>query len=86
LISSAKKVPLLYTTSARTQLRYERLIAKGAGPSEKSLLAAKQEHREIGDYDIHIEIEQDTTRKRVADAGKFVKNTGEVWETALSAH
>jgi len=37
------------------------------------ILTAEQEDREIGDYDIHIEIEQDTAIKRVADADKFVK-------------
>ena len=46
------------------------------GKLEKDLakiLTAEQEDREIGDYDIHIEIEQDTAIKRVADADKFVK-------------
>ena len=37
------------------------------------ILTAEQEDREIGDYDIHIEIEQDTAEKRVLDAEKFVQ-------------
>jgi uncharacterized protein (UPF0332 family) len=37
------------------------------------ILTAQQEDREIGDYDIHVEIEQDTALKRVADAEKFVE-------------
>jgi len=37
------------------------------------ILTAEQEDREIGDYDIHIEIEQDTAHKRVVDAEEFVK-------------
>jgi len=37
------------------------------------ILIAEQEDREIGDYDIHIEIEQDTAQKRVRDAEKFVE-------------
>ena len=36
------------------------------------ILTAEQEDREIGDYDIHIEIEQDTALKRVLEAEKFV--------------
>ena len=36
------------------------------------ILTAEQEDREIGDYDIDIEIEQDTALKRVRDAEKFV--------------
>jgi len=37
------------------------------------ILTALQEDREIGDYDIHIEIEQDTASKRVLDAEKFIQ-------------
>ena len=37
------------------------------------ILTAEQEDREIGDYDIHIEIEQDTALKRVVDAEKFLQ-------------
>jgi len=37
------------------------------------ILTAEQEDREIGDYDIHIEIEPDTAQKRVADAEKFIE-------------
>ncbi|MHC4482751.1 MAG: HEPN domain-containing protein [Planctomycetota bacterium] len=47
-----------------------------AGKIEKNfarILTAEQEDREIGDYDIHIEIEQDTAKKRVADAEEFIK-------------
>ncbi len=40
------------------------------------ILTALQEDREIGDYDIHIEIEQDTASKRVLDAEKFVQRIG----------
>jgi uncharacterized protein (UPF0332 family) len=36
------------------------------------ILTAEQEDREIGDYDIDIEIEEDRARCRVEDAGKFV--------------
>ena len=42
-----------------------------------AILTAEQEDREISDYDIHIEIEQDTAAKRVADADKFVKRIEE---------
>ncbi|MHC4645656.1 MAG: HEPN domain-containing protein [Planctomycetota bacterium] len=38
-----------------------------------TILTAEQEDREIGDYDIHVEIEQDTALKRVFDAEKFVQ-------------
>ncbi len=37
------------------------------------ILTAEQEDREIGDYDIDIEIEQDRAVKRVNDAEKFIK-------------
>ncbi|MBA7703309.1 hypothetical protein ES703_112091 [subsurface metagenome] len=37
------------------------------------ILTAEQEDREIGDYDIDIEIEQDRAAKRVNDAEKFIK-------------
>ena len=37
------------------------------------ILTAEQEDREIGDYDIHIEIEQNTAIKRVHEAEKFIK-------------
>jgi len=37
------------------------------------ILTAEQEDREIGDYDIHIEIEQDTALKRVRDAERFLQ-------------
>ncbi|HUS71843.1 MAG TPA: HEPN domain-containing protein [Sedimentisphaerales bacterium] len=38
-----------------------------------AILTAEQEDREIGDYDIYIEIEQDRARKSVLDAEKFVE-------------
>ncbi|GAF85221.1 unnamed protein product [marine sediment metagenome] len=37
------------------------------------ILTAEQEDREIGDYDIYIEINQDRALKRVTDAEKFVQ-------------
>jgi len=37
------------------------------------ILTAQKEDREIGDYDIHIVIEQDTALKRVLDAEKFIQ-------------
>ena len=45
------------------------------------ILTAEQEDREISDYDIHIEIEQDTAQKRVADAEKFLKRIEEYLRT-----
>ena len=45
------------------------------------ILTAEQEDREIGDYDIHIEIEQDTALKRVRDAEKFVKRIEKYLQT-----
>jgi len=41
------------------------------------ILTAQQEDREIGDYDIYIEIEQDTACKRVRDAEKFLQRIEE---------
>ncbi len=37
------------------------------------ILAAEQEDREIGDYDIYVEIEHDRALKRVQDAERFVQ-------------
>ncbi len=37
------------------------------------ILTAQQEDREIGDYDIYIEIEKDRASKRVHDAEKFLQ-------------
>jgi uncharacterized protein (UPF0332 family) len=37
------------------------------------ILTAQQEDREIGDYDIYLDIEQDRAAKRVFDAEKFVQ-------------
>ena len=37
------------------------------------ILTAEQEDREISDYDIYGEMEQDTAQKRVADAERFLK-------------
>jgi len=45
------------------------------------ILTAEQEDREIGDYDIHIEIEQDTALKRVRDAEKFVERIEKYLQT-----
>lgn len=36
------------------------------------ILKAEQEDREIGDYDVNIEIEGETARQRVNEAEKFV--------------
>lgn len=46
-----------------------------------SILTAQQEDREIGDYDIHIEIEQDTAFKRVLDAEKFLNRVEKYLKT-----
>ena len=45
------------------------------------ILTKEKEDREIGDYDIHIEIEQDTAEKRVLDAEKFVKRIEKYLQT-----
>ena len=45
------------------------------------ILTAEQEDREIGDYDIHIEIEQDTALKRVLDAEKFLQRIAQYLAT-----
>lgn len=45
------------------------------------ILTAEQEDREIGDYDIYIEIEQDTARKRVIDAERFIRRIEEYLHT-----
>ena len=37
------------------------------------ILTAQQEDRELGDYDIYIEIEKDRASKRVHDAEKFLQ-------------
>lgn len=37
------------------------------------ILTAQQEDREIGDYDIYLDIEQDRASKRVLDAEKFIQ-------------
>jgi uncharacterized protein (UPF0332 family) len=36
------------------------------------ILKAEQEDREIGDYEVSIEIEEDTARERVEEAERFV--------------
>jgi len=46
-----------------------------------AILTAEQEDREIGDYDIDIEIEQDTALKRVRDAEKFVERIDNFLQT-----
>ena len=45
------------------------------------ILTAEQEDREIGDYDIHSDIEQDTALKRVRDAEKFVERIEKYLQT-----
>lgn len=45
------------------------------------ILTAEQEDREIGDYDIHIEIEQDTALKRVLDAERFIQRIEKYLQT-----
>jgi uncharacterized protein (UPF0332 family) len=49
------------------------------------ILTAEQEDREIGDYDIHIDIEEDTAKKRVADAERFIKRTEEYLKNDLQS-
>ena len=46
-----------------------------------AILTAEQEDREIGDYDIDIEIKQDRARKSVLDAEKFVRRIEEHLQT-----
>jgi uncharacterized protein (UPF0332 family) len=45
------------------------------------ILTAEQEDREIGDYNIYIEIEQDRALKRVRDAEKFVERIEKYLQT-----
>ncbi len=45
------------------------------------ILTAEQEDREIGDYDIYTEIEQDTAQKRVTDAEKFIERIEKYLQT-----
>ena len=45
------------------------------------ILTAEQEDREIGDYEIHIEIEKDTAAKRVRDTEKTVKRIEKYLQT-----
>ena len=40
--------------------------------AQKELARTQQEDREIGDYDIYLDIEQDRAAKRVFDAEKFI--------------
>lgn len=37
------------------------------------ILTAQQQDREIGDYNIYLDIEKDRAAKRVSDAEKFIK-------------
>jgi uncharacterized protein (UPF0332 family) len=37
------------------------------------ILTAQQQDREIGDYNIYLNIEKDRAAKRVSDAEKFIK-------------
>ena len=41
------------------------------------ILTAQQEDREVGDYNIYLNIEQDRASKRVLDAERFVKRIEE---------
>jgi uncharacterized protein (UPF0332 family) len=45
------------------------------------ILTAQQEDREIGDYDIYLDIEQDRAAKRVFDAEKFITRIEKYLET-----
>ena len=47
------------------------------------ILTAQQEDREIGDYDIYVEIEQDRAAKSVLDAGKFVERIDKYLQTYI---
>lgn len=46
------------------------------------ILTAQQEDREIGDYNIYLNIEQDRASKRVLDAEKFVKRIEKFIQTS----
>ena len=45
------------------------------------ILTAEQEDREIGDYNIHIEIEHDRALKRVDDAEEFIERIEKYLQT-----
>jgi uncharacterized protein (UPF0332 family) len=45
------------------------------------ILTAQQEDREIGDYDIYLDIEQDRASKRVLDAEKFIQRIEKYLQT-----
>lgn len=45
------------------------------------ILTAQQEDREIGDYDIYLDIEEDRAEKRVRDAEKFIQRIVKYLET-----
>ena len=47
------------------------------------ILTAQQEDREIGDYDIYVEIEQDRAAKSVHDAEKFVERIDKYLQTYI---
>jgi hypothetical protein len=46
------------------------------------ILTAQQEDREIGDYNIYLNIEQDRASKRVFDAEKFIKRIEKFLKTS----
>jgi uncharacterized protein (UPF0332 family) len=46
-----------------------------------SILIAEQEDREIGDYDIDVEIDEETASKRVWDAEKFINRIEKYLQT-----
>ena len=45
------------------------------------ILTAQQEDREIGDYNIYLNIERDRASKRVSDAEKFIKKIEKFLQT-----
>jgi len=46
------------------------------------ILTAQQEDREIGDYNIYLNIEKDRASKRVLDAEKFIKRIEKFLQTS----
>jgi uncharacterized protein (UPF0332 family) len=73
---AALSIEGIYPQSHRGVRRLFSLHLVRAGKIEKEfakILTAEQEDREIGDYDIHTEIEPDRAAKRVEDAERFVQ-------------
>lgn len=46
------------------------------------ILTAQWEDREIGDYNVYLNIAQDRARKRVADAERFIKRIEEYLQSS----